>query len=208
VIPTGPRTLLFISRMSARKGLEEIIELSHRLADLSGSVRLLLVGGPTLWSDYTGHLQDLNRNVAEYLGGVPSEEMPALMQSAAMLIVPSRYEPGSIVTGEALACGLPVVLSNEVGPSEVVRGPHVRVYPAGDADGLEAAVRSLLAAVESDGPALRAAARANAETQFAPSAVMAELIAMIESLGPRPDEPQRSSAASPVRRRELARDAR
>jgi glycosyltransferase involved in cell wall biosynthesis len=180
---TEPRTLLFISRISSRKGVEEVIELSHRLSDLAGSVRILLIGGTTLWSDYRAHLSELNPAVAEYVGGVPMEELPDVMRAATMLLVPSRYEPGSIVTGEALACGLPVVLSDEVGPSEIAHGPHVRVHRAGDADSLEAAVRSLLEAVERDEPALRRAARANAEAHLAPSTVISELIGLVSSVG-------------------------
>jgi glycosyltransferase involved in cell wall biosynthesis len=180
---TGPnRTLLFISRISARKGVAEIIELSHRLSDLSGSVRLLVVGSSTLWSDYRAHLADLNPAVAEYRGGVPTEEIPALLRSAAMLLVPSRYEPGSIVTGEALACGVPVVLSDEVGPGEVVAGPHVRIHRAGDADSLEAAVRSLLRALDDEEPALRAAARATAEEHFAASTIATQVTEMVTSV--------------------------
>src|SRR5262249_52563567 len=105
-----PRTLLFVSRISARKGVEEIVALSHRLADVAGPVRLVVVGGAPQWWDYRAHLAGLNPDVAEYLGALPSQDLPALMHSAAMLLVPSRYEPGSIVTAEALACGLPVVL--------------------------------------------------------------------------------------------------
>jgi glycosyltransferase involved in cell wall biosynthesis len=182
----NPRTLLFISRISARKGVEDVIALSHRLADLAGSVRLLVVGGVTLWSDYSAHLADLHPGVAEYAGSVSSEEMPELMRSAAMLLVPSRYEPGSIVTGEALASGLPVVLSDEVGPSEILAGPHVRVHRAGDVDGLEAAVRSLLRDLRHDGQALREAARADAEAHFAVRTVVAQLIDIISSVAPRP----------------------
>jgi glycosyltransferase involved in cell wall biosynthesis/GT2 family glycosyltransferase len=179
-----PRTLLFISRISTRKGVEEIIQLSHRLTDLAGSVRLLVIGGPTQWSDYRAHLARLNPDVAEYVGGVPSEELPALLRSATMLLVPSRYEPGSITTAEALGCGLPVVLSDEVGAGEVVEGPHVRFHRAGDVDGVEEAVRSLLEAIEQDEQELRAAARANAEQQFAPAPIVDQLIGAISSLVP------------------------
>jgi glycosyltransferase involved in cell wall biosynthesis len=181
VVNDCPLTLLFISRISTRKGVAEIVELSHRLADLAGSVRLLVIGGPTLWSDYTKHLTELNPRVAEFVGGMDSERMPDVMRAAGLLLVPSRYEPGSIVTGEALACGLPVVLSDEVGPSEIASGPHVRIHRAGDLDSLEAAVRSLLVALDEDEPALRAAARANAEREFAPDAITARLIELIGS---------------------------
>jgi glycosyltransferase involved in cell wall biosynthesis len=99
-----------------------------------------------------------------------------------MLVVPSRYEPGSIVTGEALGCGLPVVLSDQVGPSEVVQGPHMRIHRAGDVDELECAVRSLLDAVEADEPALRNGARANAEREFGAHVVISQLVRIVRSL--------------------------
>lgn len=182
--PARPRTLLFVSRISARKGVEQVVELSHRLADLAGEVRLLVIGGATMWSDYRAHLADLHPGVAEYLGPLPSGELPALLRSATMLLVPSWYEPGSIATGEALACGVPVVLSDEVGNAEVVAGPHARFHRAGDLDGLEAAVRSLLAAMEQDEPALRASARANAEAQFAVGGVVGALVETIASPAP------------------------
>jgi glycosyltransferase involved in cell wall biosynthesis len=178
----GVRTLLFVSRISARKGVEEIVELSHRLADLAGSVRLLVIGGPTQWSDYRAHLAGLHPGVAEYVGPMPSEDLADLMRSSSMLLVPSRYEPGSIATAEALACGLPVVLSAEVGNAEVAAGPHVRIHQAGDVDGLEAAVRSLLRALDEDEPMLRAAARANAEQRLAVSTIARQLIAILSSL--------------------------
>ena len=183
--PDGPviaherRTLLFISRISTRKGVEEIIELSHRLDDLSDSVRLLVIGGPTQWSDYTRHLERLNPAVAEYLGSVPNDDLPRMLRSASMLLVPSFYEPGSIATAEALACGLPVVLSDEVGNAEAVSGPHLRTHRPGDVDGLEAAVRSLLDALEEDEAGLRAAATANAHAHFAPRAVIERLVPLL-----------------------------
>jgi len=180
--PFEKRTLLFISRISARKGVEEVIDLSYRLADLSDSVRLLVIGGATQWSDYTPHLTRLNPSLAEYCGGVPSEQLPPMMRSAAMLLVPSRYEPGSIATAEALACGLPVVLSDEVGNAEAVAGPHARIHRARDMDDLEAAVRSLLAAEANDEADLRSAARANAEAEFSAHLVVARLIGLIAAL--------------------------
>lgn len=180
----SPRTVLFISRISVRKGVPAVISLSHRLNDLAGSVRLLVVGGSTLWSDYVRHLDDLNPAIAQYVGAVSTDELPPLMRSATMLIVPSQYEPGSIATAEALACGLPVVLSDEVGAGEVVDGPHVRFHRPGDAAALEDAVRSLLAATEDDEQALRRSARANAELSFSPQVVIAELIAALGSVVP------------------------
>jgi len=114
--------------------------------------------------------------------------------------VPSRYEPGSIVTAEALACGLPVVLSDEIGNGEVVDGPHVRTHRPGDVDGLEAAVRSLLAALDEDEPAIRAAARANAERAFAPGPIAEQLTGMIADVAhpPAPSAPVKEAIKARV----------
>lgn len=174
-----PLDLLFVSRISSRKGVEEIVSLSHRLSDLSGSVRILVIGGVTMWSDYSAHMSDLNPETAKYCGHMASADLRALMAAATMLLVPSRYEPGSIVTGEALASGLPVVLSDEVGPSEIVSGPHVRVHRAGDIDDLEAAVRSLLAACQVNRQALADSARADAHKHFSATKVVSQLVGMI-----------------------------
>jgi glycosyltransferase involved in cell wall biosynthesis len=200
VEPAGKRTLLFISRISTRKGVEEVIQLSHRLDDLADSVRLVVIGGPTQWSDYTGHLRRLNPRVAEYVGHLPSEQLPALMRSAAMLLVPSQYEPGSIATAEALACGLPVVLSTEVGNAEAVQGAHVATHPPGDTDALERAVRDMLARLDQDEAALRAGARANAEAVFAPDVVVGELVELLAAVrtprGGRARKSERRQAAT------------
>jgi glycosyltransferase involved in cell wall biosynthesis len=175
----GTRTILFISRISARKGVDDVVQLSHRLDDLADSVRLLVIGGPTQWSDYTVHLTQLNPRIAEYVGRVPSAELPGLMRSAAILLVPSPYEPGSIATGEALACGLPVVLSTAIGNGEAVTGHHVAFHRPGDVDDLEQAVREMLGRLDADEAGLRASARANAEAVFAPPNVVETLVAQI-----------------------------
>jgi hypothetical protein len=59
-------------------------------------------------------------------------------------------------------------------------------------------VRSLLTALDQQEAALRAAARANAETQFAPEVVTAQLLAQIRSVvAATPSASTLSSAAAP-----------
>ena len=125
-----PMVLLFVGRFSARKGLELVTALSHRLADLAGEVQIKLLGGGSLWSDYSAHLSELNPQVAECLRGVPATDMPNVYAAADLVLVPSHYEPGSLVVGEALAAGLPIVASDQVGPVEVIDRRVCRVFPA------------------------------------------------------------------------------
>jgi glycosyltransferase involved in cell wall biosynthesis len=162
--------LLFVSRMSTRKGVEMIVALSHRLADLPGQVSIELIGDKTLWSDYRAHLADLHPGVARYVGSLPGGGMPEQFRAADALLVPSHYEPGSLVVGEALASGLPVVVSDAVGPAEVLDPRCCRVFPAGDLDAFEAAVRALLPDLRTNWPELSELATAQSE-QFEPATI-------------------------------------
>jgi glycogen(starch) synthase len=110
------------------------------------------------------------------------------MQRADALIVPSRFEPGSIVTGEALACGLPVIVSDKVGPSEIIDATCGRVFADGSAASLETATRDLLATLSRDRDAFRVAARARAVEHLSTDAVvdrLETLLADVVARGPR-----------------------
>jgi glycosyltransferase involved in cell wall biosynthesis len=177
----GPVRLLFVSRMSARKGVEMVVELSHRLADLAGRVRIEAVGGPTTWSDYQPLLGELNRDTAVFLGGLPPVQLSELYRAAHALLQPSLYEPFAITVGEALASGLPVVASDEVGAVDGVDPDVCAVFRAGDMDAFEAAVRAEVERLERGLPIERVRlARAEAERLFAPAQVAAALVAQLE----------------------------
>lgn len=172
--PAGrPRHVAFVSRMSARKGLEFVIELSHRLDDLAGEVVLDLVGGETLWSDYRPLLADLNPRVARYHGHMLRPQLFQLLGDTDMLIQPATYEPFGLTVGEALACGVPVVATEEVGAAEQVSSECCLIVPAGDVGALEAAVRQMLDRLaHGEGPAMRRSARREAERLYAPKHVV------------------------------------
>lgn len=162
----------FVSRISARKGIETITELSHRLSDCAGDVELQLVGGHTLWSDYRPLLSDLNPTVATYRGPLPHDELPNYFSRLDVLLHPAKYEPFGLVIAEALACGTPVVATDQVGAIEGVNRTCCAVVPNSDIDGLEEAVRAMLERMRSDeSEGTRAAARGEAERLFSPDLI-------------------------------------
>jgi glycosyltransferase involved in cell wall biosynthesis len=83
------------------------------------------------------------------VGRVAREEVPVWLRRADLYAQPSRTLPGGraegmpLATLEALAAGLPVVVSDSGGLRELgARRPDVRVVPAGDVAALAAALRS------------------------------------------------------------------
>jgi glycosyltransferase involved in cell wall biosynthesis len=179
----NPSTLLFVSRMSVRKGVEQVVALSHRLNDLADQVRVLALGGDTLWSDYRCLLRDLNPDVGSYRGHLQRGELTTHLRTAVGLVQPSLYEPFGLTVAEALASGTPVVASDEVGAGEGIDPTCCRRFPAGDLDAFEAAVRGLLTDMSSPrADEVRRVARSEAERQYAPSVAGTQLVAAIEAI--------------------------
>jgi glycosyltransferase involved in cell wall biosynthesis len=166
--PRAEQTVLFVSRISARKGVDLVIALSHRLHDLAGRVRIRVIGGPTTWSDYRPLLRDLNPAVAQFDGGADARQIARLYRAADLLIQPSRYEPFGLTVGEALASGVPVVASDVVGAVDGVDPAVCATVPPGDLDALETSVRSMLDTMRSpEREAIRQLARAEAQRLMA-----------------------------------------
>ncbi len=181
--PEGPLRLLFVSRLSVRKGVEMVVALSHRLADLTGRVTLEVIGNHALWSDYRPLLADLHRPVAVYLGALSGSALPAVYRAADALVQPSHYEPFALTVGEALASGLPVVTSDEVGASEQVAGACSTRFPAGDLDAFEASVRRLVGRLErGERDALAVQARAEATRLFGVQTVSSQLASALAAV--------------------------
>ena len=179
----APVRLLYASRMSVRKGVEQIVELSHRIRDLAGQVMIDCVGGPSLFSNYLKLLDELHPAVARYIGPRPYSALPALYRSAHGCLQPSMYEPFAITVGEAFASGLPVVVSDEVGAGEGVDPRICRRHAAGDVAALEREVRRLVAEVR-DGwnPELRALARRHAQERLSRDRFARELIDVLDGV--------------------------
>lgn len=208
VQPVAPVKLLFVSRIAVRKGVELIVDLSHRLADLQGKVEIVVIGSRSTWSDYRKLLDGLNPRLARYRGGAQPEELAALYREAVAVLQPSHYEPFALTVGEALAAGTPVIASDEVGAVEGVDRRVCAVFPRGDRAAFEQAVRAAVADVSTaERQAVADLAHAEAGRLYAPATVAERLLEELERVCPpkpgpapvrRPRAPARPIAAGPA----------
>jgi len=162
--PEGSLRVAVVGRISVRKGLELVVELSRRMRDLAGVVHFEIVGAPSLWSDYSRLLDDLDPTMASIHGYVAYDEMKDWIPTCDLLLQPAKYEPFGLTVGEALACGVPVVVTSEVGAGEQLSETCAIRVPPCDVEALEEAVREMVTRLTSParGP-MRAAARSEAE---------------------------------------------
>lgn len=177
-----PRTVVSVGRLVVRKGLEDVAALSHRLGEVATDLRIDVIGAPSLWSDYRRALAFADPAHLRALGPLARAEVFAHVASALALVQLSRYEPFGLTVAEALALGVPVIVTPEVGAAEEVHPDVKVVVPAGDIDALVAAVGSL-AALRSDERALLAArCRRESDRLFAPPVVADRLLAALDDL--------------------------
>ena len=140
-----PATILVLGRVVVRKGVEDIVALTHRMRDLEGRVRFVMIGDGSLWSDYRPLLEGLAPGMAEVISQQGRDEVRDRIRGARLLIQASRYEPFGLTVGEALACGVPTIVTEAVGAGEGVSAEASTMVRVGDLDALEAAVRAELA---------------------------------------------------------------
>jgi glycosyltransferase involved in cell wall biosynthesis len=123
-----PPEVLYAGRLSAEKGVLELVEASRGL-------NLVVAGdGP------------LRERVPRALGLLPHDELEALYRRAAVVACPSRREGFGVVCAEAMAHGRPVVATCVGGLRDlVVDGETGLVVPPRDPAALRAALERLLA---------------------------------------------------------------
>ncbi|HLX08570.1 MAG TPA: glycosyltransferase [Thermoanaerobaculia bacterium] len=150
--------LLFLGRLSWKKGLDRLIAA---LAEVPGAT-LAIAGGDD--EAYGPRLERLAAAAGVagrivFLGPVHGLDKAALLHGADALVLPSYSENFGNVVLEAMAAGLAVAVTPEVGLAAVVREHGAGVVTAGDPPLLAAALRAMLA----DTPGRRAMGRRGAE---------------------------------------------
>lgn len=150
--PTTPRPapsgrVVSIGRLVERKGVDDVI---RSLPKLSG-VRLTIAGGSNGSGDADARrLQAVADGLAvsdrvDLIGPVDHEQVPGLLRSADVVVCVPWYEPFGIVALEAMACGVPVVVSAVGGLRHLVVDHETGLHVAPrDPDSLASAIRTLL----------------------------------------------------------------
>lgn len=150
----GAYWVLFVSRLTAEKGVETLLDAVGPIA-AQNNMQLIYVGDPDFNVAGTRqavermkglvHEKQWQRHV-HFIGRC--ETIASLMASADLLVHPSLHESFSLVVAEALAVGTPVIASNVGGIPEVVENAQVKLVPPDDAIRLREAVMEQMAQSE------------------------------------------------------------
>jgi len=133
-----PRYLLFVGTLEPRKNVPVLIAAHALLRRDDPSTPPLVLAGAAGWGDVEFSPDDV-----VWPGYLPQADLRRLTAGAAALILPSRYEGFGLPALEALACGVPVVVSDLPVLREVTGG-LAQYVPVGDVDALAATLRITL----------------------------------------------------------------
>ena len=120
-LPMGldPGYILAVGTVEPRKNLERLLAAYARL---SHPPALVLAGGPG-WNGYQPAAQD----GVHRLGRVDDQTLAALYANASLLAFPSLYEGFGLPLLEAMAAGLPALISSRGALPEIAAGSAVEV---------------------------------------------------------------------------------
>ncbi len=138
----GRTVLLYVGRLSREKGLELLVAAFRELVDSGAAISLALIGdGP-----YREEMETaLTGYPALFTGFLSGRQLQWGYASADLFVFPSATDTFGNVVLEAQASGLPVIVSDEGGPRELmVDGETGLVFRAGNLSSLTSAISSML----------------------------------------------------------------
>jgi phosphatidyl-myo-inositol dimannoside synthase len=117
----GPLRVICVARLIERKGQDHLIEAIKRLTDSGINVVLSLIGTGDSQRDYEDQACRLGiEDRVQFVGYVPREEINAYYNSAHVFVLPSYNEGMSLAALEAMAAGLPLIVTRTGGTAELV----------------------------------------------------------------------------------------
>jgi len=152
------RLLLFLSRIHAKKGCDLLLDAFARVAASDPALHLVMAG-----PDQTGWQAQLQQQarrlgIAEritWTGMLAGDLKWGALRAAEAFVLPSHQENFGIAIAEALACGLPVLISDKVNIWREIESDHAGLVAADTIEGTTHLLRAWLALPEAEKQAMR-----------------------------------------------------
>ena len=134
---------VFSAKLVERKDPMTLLRAYERMRERAV---VLFVGDGELREPLETYAQEHALRGVRFVGFINQSDLPKYYAMSDVFVLPSTYEPRGAVINEAMACGLPVIVTNRCGSigDIVLDGENAFIYPAGDADALAASMTRLV----------------------------------------------------------------
>ncbi len=137
------KTVLFLGRITHQKGLSYFIEAANKILSKRKDVQFVVVGEGDLLKSSIERVAALQiGSHVHFTGFLDEESVQKMYQLSDVYVMPSVSEPFGISCLEALAQGVPTVLSRRSGASEVLN--HVITVDFWDINEIASAIVALI----------------------------------------------------------------
>ena len=135
------KLVLFVGKLAHFKGVDILIE-ALRLYETKhpGEITAIIAGDGELATALKKQAKDSNLNDLHFMGHLNSTQLRELYSTADVSMVPSRREPFGLVAIEALACGCPVIATNQGGLTDIINNDVGTLVNVEDAEDLAKAI--------------------------------------------------------------------
>jgi glycosyltransferase involved in cell wall biosynthesis len=149
-LPQDATVILYCGRLSAEKGVSELID-AYQLVSHPRKA-LVLVGDGRLRQQIEKSADAYGIESIYFMGFQNREEIGKFYSLADILVLPSRQETWGMVINEGLCFSLPVVISDQVGSGRdlVIHGENGHVFPVGDVSELAKGISTLIELPDED----------------------------------------------------------
>lgn len=179
--PGDPRTFLMVADLVDRtKNVSGVLRALADARAAGADLRLVMIGdGPDrAMLEQLARDRGLNGHV-RWLGRLPNAEVLDHMARTGSVIVNSNVETFSVVTGEALASGKPIIATRCGGPEAFVRPENGLLVPIKDEQALRSAMIELCHTHVGYDPAR---IRASVSERFSPDAVGERIFSLYQQV--------------------------
>ncbi len=147
-IPENAVVALFCGKLLARKRPQDLVRacLTSRGEMRGAEFHVVLVGDGPMHDHLEEEAGGLRGSRVHLAGFQNQTALPSYYAAADFLVLPSeRHESWGLVANEAMACGLPVIVTDRVGcaPDLVTARETGMVYPVGDVPALITAMQQM-----------------------------------------------------------------
>lgn len=141
------QTILFLSRLDRKKGLELMLLALAEIAPRFPDLRCIIAGGGS--RAYEARVRRITQRLGlservRFTGFVFADAKQALFDSSDIFVLPSEDENFGLAAAEAMASGMAVVLTRQVGIGESVTTAHAGLVIERDRAALSTAMAALL----------------------------------------------------------------
>ena len=139
----GQKVLLYVGRLNRQKGIEILLKTMEELKKYN-TILLIAGDGEKKYYEDMARRMGINRYI-RWLGELSPEELPVIYQSANVFIFPSWFEGFGLPPLEAMASGLPVILTETDGAGEYAQsGINCLMAKPGDVKNIVKKTMSIL----------------------------------------------------------------